>query len=94
MFDWSNFRLREHLNVWYFLIPANTKDGLKTTNMESLKSLNSTSVRGPCFAAVQQHRDTDSLVDSHLGGDGKITIEEDSMQESVVGRRGLRRRPS
>ena len=26
-------------------------------------------------------------MDSHLGGDGKITIEEDSMQESAVGGR-------
>ena len=63
--------------MWYLLPPADTKDGLNTTNMESLKSLDVTSVRGPCFAAVQQHGDTDSLVDSHLGGDGKITVVEE-----------------
>jgi len=62
MFDRGNLRLREHLNVWYFLPPADTKDGLKTTNMESLKRLDVTSVRGPCFAAVQQCQDTSSLV--------------------------------
>jgi len=55
--------------------------------MESLNSLDVTSVRGPCFAALLQHRDTDSLVDSHLGWDGKITIEKDWMQQSAIGRR-------
>ena len=55
--------------------------------MESLKGLDVSSVRGPCFATIEQHRNTDSLVDSHLGGDGKIVIEEHSMQQSAEGRR-------
>jgi len=44
-------------------------------------------VRGPCFAAVQQHQDTDSLVDSHLGWDRKSTTEEDLMLQSATGGR-------
>jgi len=55
--------------------------------MESLKSLEVLLVRGPCFATIEQHRNTDSLVDSYLGGDGKIVIEEQSMQQSAEGRR-------
>ena len=50
-------------------------------------SLDVSSVRGPCFAAIKQHQNTDSLVDSHLGGDGKIVIEEHSVQQSAEGRR-------
>ena len=55
--------------------------------MESLKSLDVSSVKGPCLATIKQHRNTDSLVDSHLGGDGKIVIEEHLMQQSAEGRR-------
>ena len=55
--------------------------------MESLKGLDVSSVRGPCFATTEQHRNTDSLVDSHLVGDGKIVIEEHLMQQSAEGRR-------
>jgi len=43
--------------------------------MEGLKGLDVTSIRRPCFAAIEQHRDTDSLVDSYLGGDGQLAVE-------------------
>ena len=55
--------------------------------MEGLKGLDVSSVKGPCFTATEQHRNTDSLVNSHLGGDGKIVIEEHLMQQSAEGRR-------
>ena len=54
--------------------------------MESLKGLDVSSLRGPCFATIEQHRNTDNLVDRHLGGDAKIVIEEHSMQQSAEGR--------
>ena len=55
--------------------------------MESPKGLDVSLVRGPYFATIEQHRNTDSLVNSHLGGDGEIVIEEHSMQQSAEGRR-------
>ena len=55
--------------------------------MESLEGLDVSSVRDPCFATIEQHRNTVSLVDSHLGGDGKIVTEEHWMHQSAEGRR-------
>jgi len=43
------------------------------------------SLRGPCFAAVEQHRDADGFIDSNLGGCDKATVEEETMQQSDEG---------
>ena len=45
-------------------------------------------IRGPSFAAIKQHRNTNSLVDSQLGGYSKVVVDEDSVQQSAEGRGG------
>ena len=85
MFDQGNLTLQEHISVWYFLPPADTKDGLKTTNIENLKEPWCDVGKGSMLrsrTATSRHRQP---CRQPPWWDGKITIEEDSMQQSAVG---------
>ena len=74
--------------MWDFLPPTDAKNSLERANMECIKCLDMSPIRGPSFAAIQQHRDTNSLVDSHLGGYSKVVVDENSVQQSAEGRGG------
>ena len=54
--------------------------------MECRNCLDMSPIRGPSFAAIEQHRDTNSLVDSHLGGYSEVVVDEDSVQQSAENR--------
>jgi len=56
--------------------------------MESFESLDVSSIRCPCCAAVEQQRHADSLLNSHLGGYGKLVVETASVQQPAKGRGG------
>ena len=56
--------------------------------MECLKCLDMSPIRGLSFAAIEQHRETNSLVDSHLGGYSEVVVDEYSVQQSAESRGG------
>jgi len=61
------------------------QDSLKTPNMKSLESSDVTTVRCPSLTCVEQCRDADSVVNSHLGACGKVTVRKHSLGQPPEG---------
>ena len=65
--------------------PVQSKNSLQTGDVEPFEDLDVMPVDNPRFAAIEQCRDADGVVDRHLGLDHEILVEEDPLRESPKG---------
>ena len=70
----------------YFVPLVHVQDSLKTPNMKGLEGSDVTSVRCPSLTCIEQCRDADSVVNSHLGACGKVTDSLGSLPEEADAR--------
>ena len=68
-----------------FVPPVHVQDSLKTPNAKGLKGSDVTTVQCPSLTSIEQCRDTDCVVNGHLGACGKVTVCKKSLGQPPEG---------
>ena len=74
-----------NLNMRYFVPPMHVQDSLKTPNVKGLEGSNVRTVGCSSLTCIEQCRDADCIVNSHLGACGKVTVRKNSLGQPPEG---------
>ena len=74
-----------NLNMRYLVPPVHVQDSLKTPNVKRLEGCDVMTVRCLSLTYIEECRDADCIVNSHLGACEKATVRKNSLVQPPEG---------